>query len=143
MKKTIAFLVVFMIPVVLVMAGNPMDYDVESVESEFSTLNKIEAYVQNHEGAILEELKVSHPGWVAGIASEADFSGSFTMADALPLDIPAFWWGCVLSLAGVVVVYVLTKEDKEQTKMALYGCLASGVLWGLWVFVFGRLWWWY
>ena len=48
------------------------------------------------------------------------------------LGIPGFWWGCVLGPVGILVVYLVTENDKEEVKKALYGCIVSGVFWVAW-----------
>lgn len=44
-----------------------------------------------------------------------------------PLGIPSFVWGLCCGVSGLAVVYFIT-EDSDETKKALYGCLASGVI---------------
>ncbi len=98
------------------------DYNV-AVEEDFAQLNEIEAYV-NANDVTLENLKSENSALLNGITISNDSSASL-LADELPLGIPAFWWGCVLTVLGVILVYVLTDQDKDQTKKALYGCLVT------------------
>lgn len=98
------------------------DYNV-AVEEDFAQLNEIEAYV-NANGVTLENLKSENSALLNGITISNDSSAAL-LADELPLGIPAFWWGCVLTVLGVILVYVLTDQDKNQTKKALYGCLVT------------------
>jgi hypothetical protein len=49
-----------------------------------------------------------------------------------------------LTVLGVILVYVLTDQDKEQTKKALLGCLVTaGVYVVFWVVALatGGFWW--
>lgn len=126
---------------------NPaLNYEAQNVNDEFAQLNKIEQYVQQNEGVSLEELKASNSELVSDIAIAEESSASF-VAGELPLGVPAFWWGCVLTILGVVLVYVLTDQDKDQTKKALYGCLVTGgvyvIYWVVWVAVLGRAGYWF
>ena len=41
--------------------------------------------------------------------------------------IASFLWGCAFGWVGLLIVYLVTDNDKEQTKKALWGCLANGV----------------
>lgn len=111
--------------------------------ADFDQLNKIEKYVESS-GATLEEMQASNSTLLKDLTLAPDSSAAFAV-DELPLGIPAFWWGCVLTLLGVILVYVLTDKDKDQTKKALYGCLVTGgvyllyiIFWGV---VFGRATW--
>lgn len=45
-----------------------------------------------------------------------------------PLGIPSFLWGCCLGVSGLIVVYIVTDNDREEVKKALNGCLVSGVV---------------
>ncbi|MFB0908348.1 MAG: hypothetical protein ACI9V1_001062 [Spirosomataceae bacterium] len=101
------------------------DYDT-TIEEDFAQLNEIEAYV-NANDVTLDKLKAENSSLLDGIEISNESSASL-LADELPLGIPAFWWGCVLTVLGVVLVYVLTDQDKDQTKKALYGCLVTGVV---------------
>jgi hypothetical protein len=127
-------------------ASEPADvfnYEEENISAEFEQLNNIEDYVNQNGGLTLEELKAQKGSLVEGITLSADSAASLA-ADELPLGIPAFWWGCVLTVLGVILVYVLTDQDKEQTKKALLGCLVTaGVYVVFWVVALatGGFWW--
>ncbi|KPM48371.1 hypothetical protein AFM12_06920 [Jiulongibacter sediminis] len=111
----------------------------EEIAAEFDQLNKIEKYVQESD-VTLEELQAENSDLVSGIELSADTAGALAAAD-LPLGIPAFWWGCVLTLLGVILVYVLTDQDKEQTKKALIGCLVTaGAYIIFYVVLYGAIW---
>jgi hypothetical protein len=42
-----------------------------------------------------------------------------------PLGIPSFLWGCLLSWVGILLVYLLTEENRDETKKAVWGCVAG------------------
>lgn len=146
MKKIATFLSVFCLSFTLAFAEeNPaLDYDAKSVNDEFAQLNKIEQYVQKNEGVTLNDLKTSNSELVSNIKMNEETSASF-LVDELPGGIPAFWWGCILTIVGVILVYVITDQDKDQTKKALMGCLVTGatylVFWLVWGVLLGRSWW--
>lgn len=51
-----------------------------------------------------------------------------------PLGIPGFWWGFCLGWVGALIIYLTMDEGsdrKEQVKNAIYGCIASVLIWGL------------
>lgn len=131
MRKLLSTLSVLCLTMTFAMATEPQPeaftLNEEEIAAEFDQLNKIEKYVQESD-VTLEELQAQNSDLVSGIELSADTSGALAAAD-LPLGIPAFWWGCVLTLLGVILVYVLTDQDKEQTKKALIGCLVTAGAW--------------
>lgn len=106
-----------------------LKYDEQQVNAEFKQLDKLENYVNTHEGVTLDEVN-ANTKLTSGVT--LDKSSSVAMVDDLPGNIPAFWWGCVLSWVGVLIVYLIAK-DSAQTKKAWMGCLVgtgiSVVLW--------------
>jgi hypothetical protein len=130
MKKIVSLLTVLSLTVMFAFANEPQDafsYDETQIDAEFDQLNKIEKYVEIND-VTLEELQANNSDLVAGIDLNTDAAASIASAD-LPAGIPAFWWGCVLTIVGVILVYVLTDQDKEQTKKALLGCLVGAGIW--------------
>lgn len=109
-----------------------MTFNEQSVNAEFEKLNKLEQYVAAHEGVTIEDVKETE--LTENLNLDTNVTNAVVAGD-LPLGIPAFWWGCVLGLLGVLAVYLITDKDKEQTKKALYGCLAWTVLWAVYYFV--------
>ncbi|MFT5884641.1 MAG: thiol:disulfide interchange protein [Arcticibacterium sp.] len=132
MKKFLSILSVLSLTVCFAFANEPVEefnFDQSKIDAEFDQLNKIEKYVEKND-VTLEELQSQNADLVSGIDLSSDASASIA-AGELPIGIPAFWWGCVLGLLGVILVYVLTDQDKDQTKKALFGCLAWGVVFAL------------
>lgn len=138
MKKILSLISVLALTFTFAFAEEPMKYDAQNINSEFEQLNKIEQYVQNHEGTTLENLKTQNADVLGNIDLVSDAAASVAASD-LPAGIPAFWWGCVLTILGVVLVYVLTDKDNAQTKKALMGCLVSGGVYIIWWIVVAAL----
>ncbi|WP_131458244.1 hypothetical protein [Jiulongibacter sediminis] len=143
MRKLLSILSVLCLTMTFAMATEPQPeaftLNEEEIAAEFDQLNKIEKYVQESD-VTLEELQAENSDLVSGIELSADTAGALAAAD-LPLGIPAFWWGCVLTLLGVILVYVLTDQDKEQTKKALIGCLVTaGAYIIFYVVLYGAIW---
>lgn len=104
----------------------------QSINAEFEKLNKLEQYVTAHEGTTLEDVKDSE--LTKDLNLDTNVTNTVASGD-LPLNIPAFWWGCVLSWVGVLIVYLVTDKDKDQTKKALMGCLVSAAVWVIYYIV--------
>ncbi|WP_255069710.1 hypothetical protein [Lacihabitans sp. LS3-19] len=125
MKKILSLISILALSFTLATAAEPINYDAQDINAEFEQLNKIENYVQNNEGTTLESLQSQNSNLLTDINIEADAAASVAASD-LPAGIPAFWWGCVLTILGVILVYVLTDKDNAQTKKALMGCIVTG-----------------
>ncbi len=98
-------------------------YNQENINTTFEKLNKVEAFVEQNTEASFETIK--NTDLLKDIELDTNTLDNVTKDTELPLNIPAFWWGCFLGGLGILLVYVIT-EDKEQTKKALYGCLTAG-----------------
>jgi hypothetical protein len=117
--------------------------DDQKINNEFSDLNKLENFVNANEGVTLEEVQAKNLNVLDGLNENPEsFQG---MGSTLrgggdsPLGIPPFIWGCVLSWVGVLIVYLIA-EDREMTKMALYGCLAGAVGWLVFSILYSVIW---
>jgi hypothetical protein len=128
MKKIALLVTTFCLSTVLAFANDTeLNYDEKKINAEFEQLNKIEAYVQKNEGTTLEALKTENPNLVDGISLKEE--SAVTIKDASDLfGIPAFLWGCVLGVVGLLLVYIFTDNDKAQVKKAVMGCLVGSVV---------------
>jgi hypothetical protein len=111
----------------------------EEVTAQISELDNLENYVTAHQGATLTDvIKATSEG-------SANFDVSMlnnfatTYAEGPVAGIPSFLWGCVLGPAGLLVVYLVSDQDKQETRKALYGCLANGAAWILYVVLVGSI----
>lgn len=98
-------------------------YNQENINTTFEKLNEVEAFVEQNIEASFETIKDTD--LLKDIELDTNTLANVTKDTELPLNIPAFWWGCFLGGLGILLVYIIT-EDKEQTKKALYGCLTAG-----------------
>jgi hypothetical protein len=102
--------------------------DEEALNQELEELNALDQYVSTHEGTTFNELVTSGSDLIANISDEAAPMGMAGPDD--PLGIPAFWWGCLLSWVGILIVYLVAEYDRSaQAKKALWGCLISTGVW--------------
>lgn len=99
-------------------------YDKQALNNKMQGLATIENYVNENEGITLCSLG-DEGEKLADVVLLADESSFGKALNDGPAGIPSFLWGCVLSFAGVILVYGLT-EDSEEAKKALYGCLTGG-----------------
>jgi len=104
-----------------------INVDENYIENVFADLNELENYVVTHQGVTLNELKAIGSSLVANVdVSGLGSLGSCSMLGGEPpLGIPSFLWGCCLGWVGILLVYIITDNDKEEVKKSLYGCLVG------------------
>lgn len=101
-------------------------YDRTAVDADFSGLEKLETFIQQHPETTLEELRVEKNPLVQDMdMSSGGIMSSLGYGDP-PLGIPSFFWGCLLGWVGMLIVYLIT-EDTDETKKALWGCVTASV----------------
>lgn len=123
-------------------AGNAdmFSYDRDQLNNEFADLNMLENYVKVNEGITLTSLMDENHPLISGISFVNPFDLTMPFAEP-PLGIPSFWWGCIIGVWGIAVVYFVT-QDSEETKQALKGCVIGtlvGVIlyFGIYVWALG------
>ncbi len=125
-KVSVAF--IFMVAA-LGLQAKEFGYDAQKVATELAPIAKAEQYVVSHD-ADLASLQAS------GVLSSDVVIKAWSPDEDPLFGIPAFWWGCILGAIGILLVYVLTDGDRDQTKKALFGCLVSAgayfVFWIIW-----------
>ncbi len=123
MKKLVSLFATLCLVLNLQAKTSDFNLDDKKVNAEFSQLNKLENYVDANANATIADAKV------AEIAADVDLDTStIDVMKELPANIPAFWWGFCLGWVGLIVVYVVTDNDKDQVKKALKGCIISGLV---------------
>lgn len=99
--------------------------DQEAFDEALSELNELDSYLALNEDLTYSDLETAGNELITNISDIAAPMGTAPQEDDSLMGIPAFWWGCVLGWVGWLLVYVLTDQDKAQTKKAFTGCLIS------------------
>ncbi|MFC2097969.1 hypothetical protein ACFLSI_06515 [Bacteroidota bacterium] len=126
MKKHLIFICLFILILPINSFAGKADlfsYNKVDIETVFADLNELEDYLRSNEGTSLSTLNSSFDNLTSS------FPVSATLIIKPPFSIPSIVWGFFLGPVGVVLVYFITKEDNDETKKSIYGCVASGVLW--------------
>jgi hypothetical protein len=131
-KLLISIMAIFMVcQGLLAGQADVFKYNKQQVQDEFSDLNQLEQTVIDHSFLTLSEMQSKN------LLTEKFNTMNLTGMMMEPaLGIPGFWWGCVLGPVGILVVYLVTDNDKDQVKKSLYGCLVSGAFWVIWEVVY-------
>lgn len=101
-------------------------FDESEIYAAFAEVSDLDQYLAQNEGVTYTDIDQENSTLLNGISSSTTLPFSAS-SDELVLGIPSFFWGCVFGWVGLLVVY-LVLENKEQTKKALYGCIASTVV---------------
>lgn len=117
-------------------------YDSEKVNSSLSALNNLEAMHHASPNVSFDDL--IQDARFEGISIDKGTVYGHANSGDLPV-LPAFWWGCILGVIGILIVYLIT-EDSSQTQSALWGFLIG---WGagcilyvlIWVWIVGNTFW--
>lgn len=120
----------FLFLMVSVMAWSNDEFTTPALDQNFSKLNQLESYVNNHPGATIETLKSENNELIQNLSIEESSISVNNMAGDMPI-VGGFWWGCCLGVIGLLLVYFITDNDRDQVKSALWGCLIATLLWGL------------
>jgi len=111
------------------------EFDDSEIYSAFAGVSELDEYLAMNNGKSYSEVSQNNSALLNGVSSTTTLPLSAS-PDNLALGIPSFLWGCVFGWVGLVIVYLVT-ENKEQTKKALWGCIASTVVTvGLYIVLF-------
>lgn len=160
---TLLVLSTFVNPLYAVNDPRHIDEDVISYSQVMSVENNqiqsVDAQLASIEN-ILDENALTYTEFIAKYPEKAENVSlgeseviNSLMASDAPLGINGFFWGFCLGLLGILIVFLVTMDDPSQNKYlknALWGCIASGLLyillWVLFAVVLGTgagFWWWY
>lgn len=98
--------------------------DQDALDVALSELIELDNFLAQNEGVLYADMEAEGNVLISDIS---DISAPLGMAPASDdlLGIPAFWWGCVLGWIGLLLVYILTDQNKEETRSAFNGCLVG------------------
>jgi hypothetical protein len=138
MKKTLlsVLLVFFAGFTLLANDADLFKLDYNAVEAEFSQLNQLADMVKSNSDMTYSALKLEHGNLIESMNLISESTLPSDTKNPV-LGIPSFLWGCGLGVVGILVVYIVSDEDKVETKKALWGCLT----WTAVVVVVDVIWW--
>ncbi len=87
-------------------------------------LNELGNYLDQNEGVTYDQVALAASELLINVSSTSAPAGG----DEAPLGIPSFLWGCVFGVVGILIVYLVTDSDMDETKKALWGCLAGAAV---------------
>lgn len=110
-------------------ASEIVNFDESEIYSQFEELSELTNLVLS-ENLSANEMLSENSSLLENVELEAmlPVSTDDDGAGGPPLGIPSFLWGCVFGLLGVLLVYLVSDENKDETKKAVWGCVVSGAV---------------
>lgn len=123
MKSLLLTLFAVFFSATALLAGQADDFkiDRQKVQDEFSDLSRLEQSVVVNDYLTLSEMKDNN--LLSAEFASMNLSSSMMMDSAL--GIPGFWWGCIFGPLGILVVYLVTDNDRDEVKSAFTGCIVG------------------
>ncbi len=135
MKTTLNLLLIFLLGITFsgfaaTTAPADLEYKEQTIDDEFGKIEKLEEYLAAHPEATLETIKKTNPELLKGFDLIETTETNFSSTKEMPI-VGGFWWGCCLGIVGLGLVYIITDNDKDQVRQALWGCIIATLLWGI------------
>ena len=127
MKRILLFLfsTLFVLTISQASQADLFSVDSDAIYSEMAELVELESHV-DATSQTYSELQLEESALIANLSVANGMSGMH-LFEGPPLGIPSFLWGFCLGVPGLAVVYFIT-EDSEETKKALWGCVAGSAI---------------
>ncbi|MCL4481390.1 MAG: hypothetical protein M1445_01985 [Bacteroidetes bacterium] len=100
-------------------------FDDSEVYTAFEGVSALDQYLTVNNGTTYSEISRENSSILNGVSATTSLPLTTTGTDETAFGIPSFLWGCVLDVVGMLIVYLVTDNNKAQTKKALYGCLVG------------------
>ena len=110
--------------------------DYKAVQAEFTDLNQLATMVTANTDLTYSSLLVTNGNLVTSLRLVPESLLPDGTKNPV-LGIPSFLWGCGLGVVGMVVVYIVSDQNMDETKKALWGCIT----WTAVVVVLDLVWW--
>lgn len=128
MKNLFAFLALALFLTANAQAANQSMFNIDEarINTEMAELNQLEDYLSNNDVSYSTLAEQEH-FLVNGVNGSSSRLHSMVLLEGPPLGISSFIWGFCLGLPGIAIVYFVS-EDSDETKKALWGCVAGSLL---------------
>ncbi len=101
-----------------------VDFDETEITNSFEEIEGLVNYIATNETATYSDIEQTNSLMLENVSASSAVALS-TQEDGSPLVIGAFFYGCLFSVAGIILVAVVTNNDSNQIKKAEIGCIVS------------------
>jgi hypothetical protein len=98
-------------------------FDESEIYNSFNEVNDLVSFISENENATYDELNAVNSDLLENVSTSAAIM--MNTEDGVPPFLSAFWWGCIFSWVGVLVVYMTTDNNSEYMRPAWRGCFIS------------------
>lgn len=105
---------------------NYVDFDETEITNSFKEIDDLVNYIAANETATYSDIEQTNSTLLENVSASSAVALS-TQEDGSPLVIGAFFYGCLFSVAGIILVAIVTNNDSDQIKKAEIGCIVSTV----------------
>lgn len=96
--------------------------DEEALDLAMQELNELDEFLNVNTETTFADLESADSELIVGFENSTTPLGMDQEGEP-PLGIPSFLWGCIFGVIGILLVYILTDGDKDETRKALWGML--------------------
>jgi hypothetical protein len=102
----------------------------EDLSSEFKKLRQLEAIVDANPNFTVDSVIKEQPQLMKDLGIDGNAKSTVGKDDdpMKPAGFPAFWWGFCLGVWGILIVYLITDNDKSALNKTVRGCITSGAV---------------
>jgi len=103
----------------------------EDFPEEFKKLNRLEAIVNANPSITVDSIIKEQPQLLKDLGINNEAKSSIGGDDPMrPAGFPAFWWGFCLGIWGILIVYLITDNDKAALNKTVKGCITAVIVYG-------------
>lgn len=107
----------------------------EDFTSEFKKLNQLESIIMANPNLTVDSIIKEQPQLLKDLGINSETKSNIGDDDPMkPAGFPAFWWGFCLGIWGILIVYLITDNDKAALNKTVKGCITATAI-GLGVYV--------
>lgn len=103
----------------------------QDYSKEFAKLSQLENLVLENQNLTLDSVIKEQPELLRELGINNDVKSSIGRDDPMkPAGFPAFWWGFCLGIWGILIVYLITDNDKSAINKTVKGCITAVAVYG-------------
>ena len=103
----------------------------ENFSEEFKKLNQLEAIVNANPSFTIDSVIKEQSQLLQDLGINNEAKSSIGGDDPMrPAGFPAFWWGFCLGIWGILIVYIITDNDKAALNKTVKGCITAMIVYG-------------